>query len=324
MKKILFIAVMMLSVFCFSQNRYSNSDSYGNIRYESESFENRSYVPLELAKRHENNRKRIKSLKKWILEVKPQMINQEYINRLDLLYDLLEEVENKNLTQDTQIVEEAEKTASGIVSKYNTWLTQEREKERENNSSQNYLKKLLTNAFEYSKKKEYTQAIINFSKYLEEDKNNTDVIFFRALAKSRNKDNEGAIADYDKILELHSNYPLQYNKIATVYNNKAFALVELEEYSEALPLVNKALELDKTENYIWDTRGEIYYHMGEYDKCIEDMDKAIAIGENEHSYYIRGLAYIKLNNKSKACADLLKASELGNSEATQKRKEFCN
>ncbi len=322
MKKVLFIAAMMMSIFCFSQGRYDNPNSYGNIRYQPESFESRSYVPIELAKKHQNNQQYLKSLKKWILDLQSQMSSEKHIEGLGMLYDLLVKIENKNLAQYSEYLAEAEETARDIIRNYNTWLKEE--KEREKNSYENSTKKILADAFSYYKNKEYAQAIISFSKYLEEDKNNTDILFYRALVKSDFNDKEGAIADYDKIIELHSNYPLLNFKVATAYNNKAYCLVGLKKYSEALLLVNKALELDKTENYIWDTRGEIYYNLGEYYKCIEDMSKAISIGESDNSYYIRGLAYIKLNNKNKACADLLKASELGNYEATKKRKEICN
>lgn len=320
MKKVLLIAVMMMTIFCFSQGRYVDPNIYGNIRYQAESFEERAYVPMELAKRHENNRKYLSSLKEWILDIQSQMASEKHIEALDEIYDELVKIQNRNLAQYSDFLAEVEDAVRYIISNYNTWLREENERKSYENST----KKILADAFSYYKNKEYAQAIISFSKYLEQDRNNTDVLFYRALVKSEYGDREGAIADYDKILELHSNYPLRNFKIATAYNNKAYCLVELRKYSEALPLVNKALELDKTESYIWDTRGEIYYNLGEYYKCIEDMSKAISIGESDNSYYIRGLAYIKLNNKNKACADLLKASELGNYEATKKRKEFCN
>lgn len=178
-------------------------------------------------------------------------------------------------------------------------------------------------AIKYYNEKDYPKAIINLSKYLETDKNNTDALFYRAMAKSELNDLYGAINDYDKIIELNSNYPIQVAKFATVYNNKAYSLVRLKKYQEALPFVEKALELDKTEWFIWDTRGEIYYNLANYDKSLKDLNKAIELKENDNSYFLRGLVYIKLGQKEKGCKDLSKSGELGNTDAYEKIKINC-
>jgi tetratricopeptide (TPR) repeat protein len=112
--------------------------------------------------------------------------------------------------------------------------------------------------------------------------------------------------------------------MSTVYNNKAYCLVELGKNLEALPFVNKALQLDKTESYIWDTRGEIYYNLGQFQNCIKDMSMAIQINsESENSLYYRGLAKIKLGNNRAGCDDLSLAGENGKKEAYDAIKINC-
>jgi len=120
----------------------------------------------------------------------------------------------------------------------------------------------------------------------------------------------GAISDYDKVIELNSSYPMQYNKVGMAYNNKAYSYVKLKEYNKALPFVEKAIELDKSEWYFWDTRGEIYLNLGDYKKSISDLDIALSIEKNPDSYFLRGLAYIKSGQKVKRCKDLSKAGEM--------------
>lgn len=167
------------------------------------------------------------------------------------------------------------------------------------------------------------EAIKDFSKVISMNKENTDAYFMRALIKSSMNDRQGAISDYDEILKREKTAKPTFYKMSTVYNNKAYCLVEMDKASEALPLVSKALELDKSEAYIWDTRGEIYFKLAEYEKCIKDMDKAISIEESENSYYIRGLAKIKLGKKIEGCKDLSKAGELGKTEAYKAISENC-
>ena len=145
----------------------------------------------------------------------------------------------------------------------------------------------------------------------------------RALIKSNMNDRHGAISDYGEIIKRVKSAKPSVYKMFTFYNNKAYCLVELGNASEALLFVSKALELDKSEASIWDTRGEIYFKLGEYGKCIKDMDKTISIEVSNNSYFIRGLAKIRIGRKEEGCKDLSKAGELGKSEAYKAISENC-
>ena len=170
----------------------------------------------------------------------------------------------------------------------------------------------------------YIEAIEDFTKVINFDKDETNAYFMRGLSKSYLNDRLGAISDYDEIIKREKTAtPFNY-KMSTVYNNKAYCLVELNKPVKALPFADKALELDKSEAYIWDTRGEIFYKLGEYENCIKDMDQAISINsESNNSFYIRGLAKLKIGKKDEGCQDLSKAGELGKSEAYQIILENC-
>lgn len=99
--------------------------------------------------------------------------------------------------------------------------------------------------------------------------------------------------------------------------------MSLNKLSEALISANKALEIRKDKWYIWDTRGEIYYKTGFYKKCIEDMTIAISIKPDANSYYCRGLSKIKTGDKENGCIDLSKSGELGNANAYEEIKKYC-
>lgn len=176
----------------------------------------------------------------------------------------------------------------------------------------------------YNRLEKSIDAIKDFTKVISLNKDNTDAYFMRALVKSNMNDRQGAISDYDEILKREKTAKPSVYKMSTVYNNKAYCLVELGKPSEALPFVTKALDLDETEGYIWDTRGEIYFKMGEYEKCIKDMNKAISLDkEADNSFYLRGLSKIKIGQKEEGCKDLSKAGELGKTEAYEAMKQDC-
>ncbi len=176
----------------------------------------------------------------------------------------------------------------------------------------------------YNSLEKNIEAIKDFTKVISLNKDNTDAYFMRALIKSNMNDRQGAISDYDEIIKREKSATPSIYKMSTVYNNKAYCLVELDKPSEALPFVTKALDLDESEGYIWDTRGEIYFKLGDYEKCIKDMNKTISIdNEADNSYYLRGLAKIKIGKKEDGCKDLSKAGELGKTEAYEAMKQYC-
>lgn len=163
----------------------------------------------------------------------------------------------------------------------------------------------------------------NYEKALKENPENVDALFRRALDSSNKGEEKAAITDYDEIIKLKNKSTPTIFKMSTVYNNKAYCLIKLGEYQQALPLANKAIELDKSEAYIWDTRGELYYKIGQYQNCIDDMSNAIIIKKNENSLYFRGLAKIKLEQKTEGCEDLNKSLELGKKEALLEIGKYC-
>jgi tetratricopeptide (TPR) repeat protein len=174
----------------------------------------------------------------------------------------------------------------------------------------------------YYMNKDFIKSLIDLSKGLKIYPYNTDAYFLKGLMKSELGDRRGAISDYDSIIVHHVDTITHSYNLATVYNNKAYCLVDLEDYKTALPLVTKALSLNDSLWYIWDTRGELYYKIGKYQESISDMTKAISLMEHDNSYYYRGLAKIMLKLNG-GCEDFSRAGELGKKEAYEAIKQYC-
>ncbi len=182
----------------------------------------------------------------------------------------------------------------------------------------------LYRGLSYQGQKMLPQAITDYTATIKLDNNNTDAYFMRGLCKSLLGDSYGSINDYDEIIKRERTADPKLYEMATVYNNKSYSLVELNQLQKALPLVNKSLQMDNTQSYSWDTRGEIYYKLGEYQKCINDMTKAISYDkEAGNSYYYRGLAKIKLDKKTDGCKDLSIAGNYGINKAYEAIKHHC-
>jgi tetratricopeptide (TPR) repeat protein len=158
----------------------------------------------------------------------------------------------------------------------------------------------------------YSKSITDFTSCINIQPE-SNLYYFRARAKIKMEDYSGTIEDFDRIIELNK-APDNYDLIS-ILNDKAYSLLRLNNLNEALKTVNKALEADKNKWYIWDTRGEIYFKLGYYKKCIQDMTAAILLNPDSNSYLYRALSQIKLGDKKNACKDLSKSWELGNIKA---------
>ena len=143
--------------------------------------------------------------------------------------------------------------------------------------------------------KDYIGALTDFNKKIELDPQDYSGYFSRGLCKDELGDTYGAIIDDSKTIELKPEYSM-------AYNNRGWAKFKQKKYSEALIDVNRSIELDPENSTAYDSRQEIKFNLNDLKGCIEDCNKALAINPNiSNSYFIRGRAYYKQGEKSKAC-----------------------
>ena len=132
---------------------------------------------------------------------------------------------------------------------------------------------------------------ISFNSYSQENivltgnkKEDAIAYFNRGLSKAKLQDYRGAIADYNKAIELTPDD-------VGAYNNRGIAKKNLQDYRGAIADYNKAIELEP--NY-------------------------------SKAYYNRGNAKYELKDLDGACLDWSKAGELGDSGAYDLIKQYCN
>jgi tetratricopeptide (TPR) repeat protein len=325
MKNAITLLLLIASLPVFSQNRYSKISTSS---YSPRNLNEIMAVPMALQARYNENQKFLYGLKKWILELKTEIKEEPFLGRLIGEYEVLTSLEDEDLARATKRLNQIEIETSEIISDYNKFISEKSIRKQAQNSQQGNQSIEVKSFFDegvidYSNKN-FSTAIVKFTKHLDTNPNDTNTLYARALAKSKVEDNYGAISDYDKIISLGGSSEIEIYKFSTIYNNKAYCLVKLGHFKDALALVEKALSLDESEWYIWDTRAEIFLNLGQLDKCIADCNKAISIEPNSNSYYVRGLARIKKGEKTKGCQDLSKAGELGENKAYDKINEICN
>ena len=113
----------------------------------------------------------------------------------------------------------------------------------------------------------------------------------------------GAIADYDKSIQLEPN--------ATVYSNRGSAKADLGQYFAAISDYDKAIQLNPDYTGVYYNRGNVKTDLGEYFAAISDFDKAIQLKPDyTDAYNNRGIAKGKLGQHFAAINDYDKAIQL--------------
>ena len=131
----------------------------------------------------------------------------------------------------------------------------------------------------------------------------------------------GIIKEYDlsisyiefaeKIAEDESIKEEARENLAVTYNNRGVAYHELKQYERAIEDFNKAIELDPNLADGYYNRGFTYHELKQYERAIEDYNKAIELNPKYAvAYNNRGLAYGELKEHERAIEDYNKAIEL--------------
>jgi tetratricopeptide (TPR) repeat protein len=114
------------------------------------------------------------------------------------------------------------------------------------------------------------------------------------------------------------------------YESKADCKLKLEDYFGAIQDFTIALNKTSPDKYsqyhkLYADRGYCYLQLKKYVLAIQSYNNAIALRGYESLYFmLRGYAKLGLNKIRDACRDFSKAGELGNLEAYESIKDYCN
>ena len=131
-----------------------------------------------------------------------------------------------------------------------------------------------------------------------------DTYINRGLAKSHLQDYTGAIADYNKAIQLNPNYD-------TAYDKRGNAKAALKDYIGAIEDYNKTIQLNSKYDIAYVNRGLVKYYLQDYIGSIADYSKGILLNPYYAlAYNNRGLAKYYLQDYRGAISDYSKAIQL--------------
>ena len=127
--------------------------------------------------------------------------------------------------------------------------------------------------------------------------------FEQGNQKVINGDFIGAIASYDRALEIKPDYPDAWDIRGVTLNN-------LGRYEEALASSDKALEIKPDFDHAWYVRGFALDGLGRFEEAIASYDRALEIKPDDHeAWYNRGVALRNLGRFEQAIASYDRALE---------------
>lgn len=149
----------------------------------------------------------------------------------------------------------------------------------------------------------YNKAIENEDKILQKwgKKALADIYYSRGRAYLR-VENPQAVQDFETALKYNPNHETTLGHLSSLY-------LQIGRPDDALKLYNRCVLLkENSENlsiwdfHTWEGRGECYYRLGEHDKAIQDLNKAIEVGRRPilPAYLYLGKTYLAMGDDTKA------------------------
>ncbi|BAS68351.1 tetratricopeptide repeat protein [Bathymodiolus septemdierum thioautotrophic gill symbiont] len=105
---------------------------------------------------------------------------------------------------------------------------------------------------------------------------------------------------------------------AYAFNNRGIVYASLKQFDKAIEDYDKAIDLNPKYAKAFYNRGNAYTHLKQFEKAIEDYDKAIDLNPKyANAFYNRGVAYRKMGDEEKAIESLKAAADIDPTIITQ-------
>jgi tetratricopeptide (TPR) repeat protein/V8-like Glu-specific endopeptidase len=163
----------------------------------------------------------------------------------------------------------------------------------------------LTRGVQQIRTEQTDGAISSLNNAIKLEPNLAPVYYTKGILFDRqNKSNE-AITEFERAIQY-----CQYPAVCTpTLREQSRVALSLNRYPEALKSINKAIELESNDAFLYNIKGNILTKLKRYSEAIAVSEKAIAINPNPYFYYDRGIAYYLSGNKEQGIADFKQTFE---------------
>jgi len=154
------------------------------------------------------------------------------------------------------------------------------------NNKQDHRAFLLRAAINNEQKEKKEQIIYDYNKAIDLKKDFVDSYNCRGLFYFSLGENENALKDYNKAIEIdYGNKPENQNKY--LYKNRGDVYFKLNENENALKDYNKAIEIDSNYDEAYKSKGDVFLNLGKIKEAFEEYKTAYKINPNYKEAYDR-------------------------------------
>lgn len=167
----------------------------------------------------------------------------------------------------------------------------------------------------YAAKKDYTEAIAQYTKVIQMDENFEMAYFKRALAYYDLAKDDLAFADFTKFIALAATNKDVKENLAEAYANRCVLYSEKRDFVKAAADCNKSIEIQPNSSFPYLYRGDLNLDQGKTLHAVLDYTKSIEIEPSYWAYHNRGVASLRLGDYEGAVEDLTQAIKLSPTSA---------
>jgi len=273
-------------------NQYTKPATYTPMNTEVSPDWNLLYqIGAALQARYDNNRDHRDKLMDWVLDLKTQTNEQQFLDAMDFYYKKLKDMEYQDFGSIGDAINMIEQSINEEINKYNTRLKElpkklwesgnEYLKNKQYNDAIQYYNSLLqldpnfiytyrNRAFAYFGLNKYSSAIADFNKYIDQVTDDPYAYSTRGWAKYYTNDFTNALADFNIQIELQPNS-------AVAYYNRGSAKSELNDKYGAIADYTKSIQYDPNFSMAYNNRGWSKYELKKYSEALLDLNKAIEL-----------------------------------------------
>lgn len=149
--------------------------------------------------------------------------------------------------------------------------------------------KLYNTGKEFVASGNYDDAIVQFTKLIDEDPENTKAYVARAEAYEKIGNKKDAANDYKRATTFDS-------KDKEILYNAGRLYYDLGQYKDAIPMLEKLTSLDKKNTRAYKYKMDSYIALEQYEKALKESNLLIELQQTAQNYSSRGFIQDKLGN----------------------------
>jgi len=173
------------------------------------------------------------------------------------------------------------------------------------------VEKLMADGLSAFNEKNYEKSVEMFTEAIGDGSGMPELYFNRGNAYALMGNSEAALADFNKAIELKSDY-------AAAYHNRAYYILEKQgDLQGALTDYTQSIELlsDDNDAYALNNRSLIKMKLMDTVGAMKDVNMSIGLDpQNPYAYRNRALIYLQMSKTDSACIDLKRSIQLGFSD----------